>query len=556
MSKLKIPCCSWLENYEKTFLKCDILAGVIVAVMLVPQSMAYAMIAGLPPVVGIYASTIPLLLYALFGSSRHLMVGPVAILSLLVMAACSEYAEPGTHEYIRIVALLTLLVGIFQVILRFLRAGFLVNFVSSAVMSGFISAAAIIIMLTQVGHLLGLELAAGHSTITLIVEVFCGIGDTHLPTAAVGVGSAGVLYITRKKWPHAPSALIVVIFATLLVYVLSLDALGVSTVGEVPGGLPRFSVPVLDISMAVKLFPAAMVILFVGYMESIGIAQWTAMREKERIYPNRELAGLGAANIAAGLFSGYVVAGGFSRTAVNYKAGAKTPLASVVTAVLILGVLLFITPLFYYLPGAVLAAIIIVSISGLIDYKYAFRLFRIKKADGWTLLVTFFVTLLVGIEQGILTGIIFSLTLFVARSSRPRTVVLGYVERENAYHDIGRYPEAQTDPRMIIIRVDASLYFANARYVRERAGEQLAQQPDAKWVILDMSGVNDIDAVALSTLGTIKEDFAHHDVTLVFAGMKAQVREVVEKADWHSSSPRQKDFPSLHQAVRQLESGH
>ncbi len=556
MGKLDIPCCSWLKSYKKTFLKYDILAGIIVAVMLIPQSMAYAMIAGLPPVVGIYASTIPLLLYALFGSSRHLVVGPVAIVSLLVMAACSEHAEPGTHEYIQIVALLTLLVGIFQVVLRFLRAGFLVNFVSSAVMSGFISAAAIIIMLTQVGHLLGLELAGGHSTITLIGEVFWEIGETHLPTAAVGVGSAGILYIAKKKWPHAPLALIVVILATLLVYVLRLDELGVSTVGEVPGGLPGFSVPVLDISMAVQLFPAAMVILFVGCMESIGIAQWTAIREKERIDPNRELAGLGAANIFAGLFSGYVVAGGFSRTVVNYKSGAKTPLASVVTAVLILGVLLFFTPLFYYLPGAVMAAVIIVSISGLIDYKYAFRLFRIKKADGWTLLVTFFVTLLVGIEQGILTGIIFSLTLYVVRSSRPRTVVLGYVERENAYHDIRVYPKAQIDPHIIIIRVDAGLYFANARFVQERAGEELAQRPDAKWVILDMSGVNDIDAVALSTLGSIKEDFAHHDVTLVFAGMKAQVREVIEKAHWHSSSPRQKDFPTLHQAVRKLESGY
>ncbi len=554
MSKLKIPCCFWLENYEKSFLKYDILAGIVVAVMLIPQSMAYARIAGLPPVAGIYASTIPLFIYALLGSSRHLVVGPVAILSLLVLAACSEYAEPGTREYIQIVVLLTLLVGALQVILSFLRAGVLINFVSSAVMSGFISAAAIIIMLTQTGHLLGLDLDAGYSAITLVLGFFGEAGGMHLPTAAVGLGSAGILYVAKKKWPHAPSALIVVILATLLVKGLNLDALGVSVVGEVPGGLPLFSVPLLDTGMAVKLLPAAMIIVFVGYVESMGIAQWAAMREKERVYPNLELGSLGAANIFSGLFSGYVVTGGFSRTAVNYKAGARTPLASVVAAVLVLAVLLFLTPLFYYLPDAVLAAIIFVSIAGLVDYKYALRLFRIKKADGWTLLITFFVTLLVGIEQGILTGIIFSLTLFVARSSRPRTAVLGYVERENAYHDIRLYPEAQTDPQIIIMRVDASLYFANARYVQERAVEQLAQRPDTKWVILDMSGVNDIDAVALSTLGNIKENFAHHGVTLVFAGMKAQVREVIEKADWHDSTPRQKDFPTLQQALRRLES--
>ncbi len=554
MSKLKIPCCFWLENYKKAFLKYDILAGIIVAVMLIPQSMAYARIAGLPPVAGIYASTIPLFIYALFGSSRHLVVGPVAILSLLVLAACSEYADPGTREYLRIVVLLTLLVGILQVMLCFLRAGFLINFVSNAVMSGFISAAAIIIMLTQAGHLLGLDLAAGYSAITLVGGVFGEAGEVHLPTAAVGIGTAGLLYIAKKQWPHAPAALIAVILAILLVKGLNLDALGVAIVGEVPGGLPQFSVPLLDAGMAVRLFPAALIIVFVGYVESMGIAQWAAMREKDRIYPNLELGGLGAANVFSGLFSGYVVAGGFSRTAVNYKAGARTPLASVVAAVLVLAVLLFLTPLFYYLPDAVLAAIIFVSIAGLVDYKYALLLFRIKKADGWTLLITFFVTLLVGIEQGILTGIVFSLTLFVARSSRPRTAVLGYVKRENAYRDIRLYPEAQTDPHMIIMRVDASLYFANARYVQERAAEQLAQRPDTKWVILDMSGVNDIDAVALSTLGSIKENFAHHGVTLVFAGMKAQVREVIEKADWHDSTPRQKDFPTLQQAVRRLES--
>ncbi len=553
MSMLKIPCCSWLKDYQKSFLKYDIWAGVIVAVMLIPQSMAYANIAGLPPVVGVYASTIPLFVYALLGTSRYLVVGPVAILSLLVLSACSEHAEPGTLEYVRIAALLTLIVGIVQVVLRLLRAGYLINFVSTAVMSGFISAAAIIIILSQAGHLLGTGPAAGHSLISLIHGGLSRIGDVHLPTAGVGIGSAAIMYLTKKRWPHAPSALIVVVLAILLVKALNLDALGVAVVGEVPGGLPRLAVPMLDTRMAIALFPAAMVIVFVGYVESMGIAQWTAMREKERINPNRELAGLGAANLLSGLFSGYVVAGGFSRTAVNYKVGAKSPLASAIAAALVLAVLQFFTPLFYHLPVTVLAAIIIVSLAGLIDYKYAFRLFSIKRADGWTLLVTFFVTLAVGIEQGILTGIIFSLTLFVARSSQPRTAVLGYVESENTFHDIRFYPDARTNPRMIIIRVDASLYFANARYVQERAGEQLAKQPNAQWVILDMSGVNDIDAVALFTLGEIKETFAHHGVTLVFAGMKAQVREVIEKADWHSSSPRQKDFPTLQQAVSELE---
>lgn len=549
---ITIPTLQWLKSYKKSFLKSDLSAGIIVAFMLIPQGMAYAMLAGLPPVYGIYASTLPVFIYALFGSSRHLAVGPVAILSLLVAVTCSNFAEPESAEYIRIAALLTLMVGMFQLVLGFLRAGFLVNFVSHAVINGFVSAAVIIIALSQVENLLGLTLQSGHSTIPLLMEVISKLNDTNLPTAVMGISSAGLLFFGKKQWPGFPLGLIILVVGTFLVYFFDLHGIGISIVGEVPRGLPHFSSISFDMKLMVKLFPAATIILFIGYMESMAVAQWAATREKYRIYPNREFKALGTANVLAALFSGYVVAGGFSRTAVNYEVGAKSPLASLITAGLILGALLFFTPLFYYIPHAILAAIIIVSLTGLIDYKYAFHLFRLKITDGWILVATFLVTLLIGIEQGLLTGILFSLTLYVAQSSRPHIAVLGYVEEEKTYRDIHHYPKAVTHPHLIIIRIDASMYFANARFVEDHVREQLVQNPRAHWIILDMSGVNDIDGVAVYSLGNMKADCAHHAVGIAFAGMKASVRKVLTKADWYHSQDQVMMFSTIEQAVQHL----
>ncbi len=542
----------WLRDYRQSFLKADLTAALLVAVMLIPQSMAYAMLAGLPPVYGLYASTLPLVAYSLLGSSRHLAVGPVAILSLLVAAACSPLAVPGTVEYLQLVTLLTLMVGVFQFVLGVLRVGFLVNFVSRAVVSGFISAGAIIIGLSQARHLLGVDLASRHSTVELLVELAARLGETNLPTALLGLGAVGVLAVMKRKCPRFPAALVVVAGSTALVYLLRLDRYGISIVGEVPGGLPGWSSPVIEWGMATRLFPAAMVILFVGYMESVAVSQWVASREKYRISPNREFLGLGAANIVAALFSGYAVTGGFSRTAVNHQAGAKSPLAAVATALLLLAVLIFFTPLFYYLPQTVLAAIIIVAVSGLIDVKSAMALFRVKKADGWTLLATFSATLLIGAEQGILVGVGFSLLLFIARSAYPRTSVLGYVEEKGGYRDLQHYPQAVTHPGVVIMRVDASLYFANARFVEDHVREELNDKPEVKWLIFDMSGVNDIDGEAIATLGRLLDDFAPRRVGFAFASVKAQVRDVISRADWSRYRENIFEYPNLEQAMREI----
>lgn len=540
----------WSGFYEKSTLRGDLAAGATVAVLLVPQAMAYAMLAGLPPVAGLYAATFPVLTYALLGGSRHLAVGPVAIVSLMVAAACSQFAVPGSAGYLEAVAILTLMVGAIQLILGRVRAGFLARFISHAVVSGFTSAAAIVIALSQLRHLLGIPLDGQFSSVGLVIEVARRTGEIHWPTFGIGIVATAVLLICKKKWPRVPAALLVAIAGTLLVYLLRLDRYGVSILGTVSGGLPRLSLPRLNPQLAWRLFPQALIIVFVGFTESIAVAQWVAAREKYRVNANREFIGLGMANLVAALFSGYAVTGGFSRTAVNYLAGARTRMASAFTAIFVLLALLFLTPLFMYLPKVLLAAVIIVAVSGLIDLRDTVRLFKIKAADGWTLVVTFAVTLVVGIDQGILTGILLSLVLFVARSSRPHTVALGYVAADSSYRDTLRHPEAVTKPGLILIRVDASLYFANARLVEERVREQQALKPDARWIIMDMSGVNDIDAVAVFILEDLMEQAGERGVRFAFAGMKGQVRDVVVKAGWHEKIGSRMAYPSLDAAVR------
>ncbi len=542
----------WPEGYDSVHLRGDLSAGVTVAVLLVPQAMAYAMLAGLPPVMGLYAATFPLLAYAVWGGSRHLAVGPVAIVSLLVAAACSQVAEPGSADYLAAVAMLTMLAGAIQLALGRFGAGFLTHFISHAVVSGFTSAGAIVIGLSQLRHLLGIPLERHSSSVGLAIEIARRAGEAHWPTLGLGAAAVVVLLICKKRWPRMPAALLVTVAGTLLVYRLRLDLHGVQILGAVPGGLPGLTLPGFDARLAWRLFPLALVVVFVGFTESIAVAQWVAAKENYRVDADREFIGLGAANLVAALFSGYAVTGGFSRTAVNYQAGARTRMASVVTAALVLLTLLFLTPLFAYLPKALLAAVIIVAVSGLIDGGEAIRLFKIKPADGWTLVVTFAATLTVGIDQGILTGILFSLVLFVARSSRPRTVVLGYVAADASYRDTVRHPEAVTDPDLILIRVDASLYFANARFVEDRVREQQALKPDARWVVMDMSGVNDIDAVAVSILEDLMAQSRQRGVRFAFAGMKAQVREVVVRAGWHEQLDSALDYPALGAAIRDV----
>lgn len=547
-----VPAVGWLRRYRHEDLGGDLSAGLIVAVMLIPQGMAYAMLAGLPPVVGLYASTIPLIIYALFGSSRQLAVGPVAIVSLLTLTGVSAVAEPGSGEFIALAALLALMVGVIQFGLGLLRVGFVVNFLSHAVVSGFTSAAAIVIGLSQLQHLLGVELESTHSSLVLLWNAAQKLGEANLITLAIGLSSIALLVLFRRIAPRFPAPILVVALTALAVYGFGLPEMGVSIVGDVPQGVPSFALPAFDIDSVTTLLTIALTISFVGFMESIAVAKSIANREKYKVDANKELVGLGLANVAGSVFSAYPVTGGFSRSAVNYQSGARTPLASVVTAVLVILTLLFFTPLFYYLPNAVLAAIVMFAVYSLIDFREPVRLFRIKKADGWTLLITFAATFLIGIEQGIVVGVVLSLALFIWRSAYPHTTEVGYLPEEDVFRNVNRYPEAETFPNTLIARVDRSLYFANAAFWENWLNDAVLNRPDLRYLILDFSAVNDVDAVALETLEDLMVSLQKRDVEIQIAGMKGPVRDIVEKAGWTKKFGANISHLSVQRALKSL----
>lgn len=547
-----IPSLEWIPNYKRSDLSGDISAGLIVAIMLIPQGMAYAMLAGLPPVIGLYASTIPLIIYALFGTSRQLAVGPVAMVSLLVLAGVSTLAEPGSEEYIALVLLLMLMIGVIQFLMGILRLGFLVNFLSHAVISGFASAAAIIIGLSQLKHLLGVKLEADKNVFLILWESMTRISDINVITFGIGLLSILLLIGIKKYVRKIPGPLVVVGLSILVVYLFQLQYSDVKIVGEVPQGLPSLSLPLFNIASIITLLPIAFTISFIGFMESIAMAKAIAMKEKYKVVPNKELVGLGLANIGGSFFAGYPVTGGFSRSAVNYQAGAKTPLASIITAILILLTLQFFTGFFYYLPNAVLAAIIMVAVYSLIDVKEAKHLFKVKSIDGWTWVLTFIATLTIGIEQGILIGVGFSLLVFIWRSAYPHVAELGYLKEEKVFRNIKRYPEAQIDPEIMIFRIDASLYFANMTFLEDKLAERLAEKPQTKWIVLDFSSVNSIDAVAIHSLEEIMDSYREGNIEFLLAGVKNIIKDYLHKAEWDIKYGSRLHYLNIEQALKSI----
>ncbi|HSI66584.1 MAG TPA: sulfate permease [Planococcus sp. (in: firmicutes)] len=552
MLKKWIPALEWMGSYKKSDLSGDMNAGLIVAIMLIPQGMAYAMLAGLPPVIGLYASTIPLIIYALFGTSRQLAVGPVAMVSLLVLSGVSLLAEPGTDEYISLVLLLMLMIGVIQFLMGVFKLGFIVNFLSHAVISGFTSAAAIIIGLSQLKQLIGVSLEADKNVFLILAETVQRAAEINPVTLAIGLGSIVLLIAMKKYVKKIPGPLVVVVISILAVYLLNLQALGVKIVGEVPSGLPSLSMPAFQLDALIALLPIALTISFIGYMESIAMAKAIAAKEKYKIDPDRELVGLGLANVGGSFFAGYPVTGGFSRSAVNYQAGARTPLATIITAFLIILTLMFFTGLFYYLPNAVLAAIIMVAVYSLIDTKEAKYLFKVNKVDGWTWVLTFLATLLIGIEQGIIIGAVFSLIIFIRRSAYPHVAELGYLPEQKVFRNTKRYPEAKTDPEILIFRVDASLYFANMTFLEEQLSLRIAEKPDTKWVIFDFSSINSIDAVAVHELEVLMEQYHTANVEIVFAGIKNTILDVLKRADWDKKYSDRIRYMNIQEALSSI----
>lgn len=547
-----IPMLSWLPQYGKPELKGDLAAGLTVGVMLIPQGMAYAMIAGLPPIYGLYASIIPLVLYAIFGTSRQLAVGPVAMVSLLIAAGVGELANNQTEVevYVGLAILLALMVGILQLSLGLFRLGFLVNFLSHPVISGFTSAAALIIGLSQLKHLLGIDIPRSNYIHEILGNAIAHIGELSFPTLLVGLGGIGLILLVKRYVKAIPGPLVAVIFGILVVWLAGMGET-VKIVGEVPKGLPAFAVPAWDMASVRSLFPIALTIALVGFMESIAVAKAIQARHKDyKVVPNQELIGLGLANIGGAFFQAFPTTGGFSRTAVNDQAGAKTGMASIISAALIALTLLFLTPLFYYLPKAILASVIMVAVFGLIDFKEAIHLWHSKRDDFAMLIATFAATLILGIEEGILVGVALSLGMTIFRSSYPHIAVLGQVPGTRQYRNVERFDDVQAWDELLIVRLDAPFYFANIQFFKSKLDLLIAEKGDTlELLILDGAAIHSMDSTAVHALGEWVSEFNDQGIKVSFASLIGPVRDTLRRAHMFEQIGRDRFFLNVHDAV-------
>ena len=544
-----LPILQWLPQYRRADFLPDLIAGLTTAVMLVPQGMAYAMLAGLPPIVGLYASIVPQLVYAVFGTSRQLAVGPVAMDSLMVAAALGTMAPQATEAYVGMAVLLGLLVGLIQVAMGALRLGFLVNFLSRPVISGFTSAAALVIGFSQLKHLLGIDLARPRYVHDTVFEAVRRIDEVNLGAVAIGVTSIVVLVLLKRRVPRVPGALVVVATSTLAVWAVGWADRGLDIVGAVPAGLPMPTG--VSLEGADVLWSSALAIALIAFMESISVANAYATRQRYEVDANQELIALGLANVAGAFFRGYPVTGGFSRTAVNAEAGAKTPLAAVVTATAVAVTLLFLTPLFYYLPKAVLAAIIFTAVFGLIDVGHAKHLWRVKREDFFLLVLTFVATLTVGIGPGIATGVGLSLLWLIVKTTRPHTAVLGRLPGTTSYRNIRHHPQAETMAGVLILRMDGQFYFGNVSFLKERLRALVSAQAP-KTVILDCSGMNQLDSSADEALHGIWHDLTRRRIRLMLTNVKRPVRDVLERSGFVAALGADNIALTVHHAVQTL----
>ncbi|MDP4557368.1 sulfate permease [Halomonas meridiana] len=534
-----VPLIGWLRTYHRGLLTRDVLAAVIVTLMLVPQALAYAMLAGLPPEMGLYASMLPLVLYAIFGTSASLAVGPVAVAALMTASALSSFAAPGSPEYIGAALVLAALSGLILIAMGVLRLGFLVNFLSHPVISGFVTASGILIAISQLKHILGVE-ASGHNVVELLRALLGQWQQVNIITLLIGLGVWAYLWVCRKRlngWltklgmPASWAGLMVkaapisaVVVTTLLAWGFQLEQRGVDLVGFVPSGLPAMTLPSLDQSLWLGLLPAALLISLVGFVESVSVAQTLAAKRRQRIDPNQELIALGMANLGAGVSGGSPVSGGFSRSVVNFEAGAATPLAGAFTALGIVLTTLLLTDLLAFLPTVTLAATIIVAVGTLIDLPAVKRTWQYSRSDGVAMVATLLLTLLHSVEVGIISGVVLSLGLHLYRTSQPHSAVVGRVPGTEHFRNVKRH-QVETDDHVAMLRIDESLYFANARYLEDTVMALAARSPSIKHIVLTCQAVNVIDASALESLEAINGRLKDAGAMLHLAEVKGPVMD-------------------------------
>ncbi len=534
-----VPILQWGKDYSRSAFSSDLLAALIVTIMLIPQSLAYALIAGLPPEAGLYASIVPIVLYALLGTSRALAVGPVAVVSLMTAAAIGKVAEQGTADYASAALMLAFLSGAILVGLGLLRFGFIANFLSHPVISGFITASALLIALGQLGPLMGSS-SKGHGLVEMLEDVVISIAGVHWQTAALGLSTVAFLYWTR--WSLGPllteaglakplvnilakSAPVVAIAATTLaVWTFDLAPKGVAIVGEVPQSLPPFTTPILSLDLAKALILPALLISIIGFVESISVAQTLAAKKRQNIDPNQELIGLGAANLGAAFSGGFPVTGGFSRSVVNFDAGAETPAAGIYTAVGLAIAALFLTPLIYFLPKATLAATIIVAVLSLVDASILKKTWQYSRADFLAVAATITATLLLGVEVGVAVGMIVSLSLHIYHTSKPHIAEVGCVPGTEHFRNVLRH-KVETSPTLLTLRIDQSMYFANTKFLEDHLMERVARSPEITDVVLMCSAVNEIDFSALESLSVINSRLVDANIRFHLSEVKGPVMD-------------------------------
>ncbi|MDL2336793.1 MAG: sulfate permease [Pseudomonadota bacterium] len=541
-----IPLLDWGRRYDRDTLIGDSVAALIVTIMLIPQSLAYAMLAGLPPEVGLYASVAPLLLYAVFGSSRVLAVGPVAVVSLMTAAAIGEHAAAGSPAYWAAAITLAFMSGAMLLAMGLLRLGFLASFLSHPVISGFISASGLLIAASQLKTLMGVK-AEGHNLFELLQSLARQVPATHALTLSIGVSTVAFLFWARhglkpmlmRRGAAARTADVIaragpvaaIALTTVLTWALDWQSQGVKIVGTIPQGLPPLTLPVWDLALWRELAVPALLISVVGFVESVSVGQTLAAKRRQRIEPDQELVALGASNLSAAFTGGFPVTGGFARSVVNFDAGAQTPAAGVFTAIGITLASLLLTPALYFLPQATLAATIVVAVLSLVDFGILKRVWAYSRPDFIAVAATLLATLTFGVERGLVVGVIVSLALYLFRTSRPHIAVVGLVPGTEHFRNVLRH-DVRVSPRLVSLRVDGSLYFANARSLEDRVNDAVAAHPELRHLVLQCSAVNDIDASALESLEAIEHRLRDAGIQLHLSEVKGPVMDRLKTTEF------------------------
>jgi SulP family sulfate permease len=548
-----LPITAWLPDLPREGVRDDAVAGVTVGVMVIPQGMAYAVIAGMPPIYGLYAALVPLLVYPLFGSSRHLALGPTAIDMLLVAGGLSGLAQAGTPRYIALAVMLAGMVGVVQLAMGAMKFGFVANLLSRPVIVGLTTAAAFIISFSQIGALLGIDLGRSQSVHVLLWQAAQRLGEVHVPSLLIGTASIAVLVLLPRFLPNVPGALAVAVVATVGGWAFDAGGAGVDVVGQVPEGLPGASVPLPGLGDAQALLPTALTLALVQFLNVVTLGRTFAKQHGYTVDPNRELVAVGAANLAGSIFSSIPASGSFSRSAVNDRAGARSPLANVFAAGVIALTLLFLTPLFANLPMPALAAIIMVSGFGLIDLAELRDLFMARRRDGAIALFTAACVLFVGIQEGILLGIGATVIAVLYRISRPNVAELGHVPGTRIFRDLERFGQAKRLDGIMVLRVDAAFSFANARYFKDFILEKSeAEGRDIDVVVVDGTSINALDTTAVEALSSTVEALEKQGIELHLTSLIGPVRETIRRSGLHERMGADRFHLNPHEAVAQI----